>query len=156
MNAAWGGISEENQIAVCISAGHKTTKNITATGYFTVSMATEATAVACDYLGVVSGNQEPDKLQKAGLHPVRSSFVNAPILEELPMTLECRMIRYDPETCILLGEIVNVSADEGILDESGKIDAERLKPIIFDPVRNVYRSVGGAVADAFRAGLQLK
>ena len=101
-----GGISEENQISICISTGHKTTKNILTTKAFTVSMADAAHTAECDYLGIVSGNQTVDKLQKVGFHTRKSEFVDAPIIEELPMTLECRLVSYDSESCRLVGEIV--------------------------------------------------
>ncbi len=156
MNAAWGGISEEDEISICLSAGHKTTQNIVARGAFTVSMATAAQVVSCDYVGIVSGNDEEGKMEKAGFHCVKSDFVDAPVIEELPMTLECRLIGYDEKTCILRGKIMNVSADESILDERGKIDAEKLCPITFDPVQNTYRMIGEKVGNAFRDGLKLK
>lgn len=156
MNAAWGGISEENQIAVCISAGHKTTENILTSKAFTVSMATAETVVACDYVGIVSGNNDSEKMKKAGFTAVKSEFVNAPIINELPMTVECKLISYDSESCILLGEIVNVSADESILGNDGKIDPDKLRPIIFDPVHNTYRVIGETVGNAFKDGLALK
>ncbi len=156
MNAAWGGISEENQLAICISAGHKTTENILKTKAFTVSMATASTVAPCDYVGVVSGNDEPDKMTKAGFTCICSEFVNAPIINELPMTVECRLISYNSESCILLGEIVNVSADESILSEDGKIDIEKLAPITFDSVCNTYRVIGEKVGNAFKDGLSLR
>ncbi len=155
MNAAWGGISDDNQVALCLSAGHKTTKNILAKGAFTVSMADAAHVVECDYLGVVSGNKEPNKLAKAGLHAVKSEFVDAPVIEELPMTLECKLIKVTQEG-LILGEIVNVSADESILDNSGKIDPAKLRPITFDPVNNKYIQLGEVVGNAFRDGLKIK
>ena len=155
MNAAWGGISDDNQVALCLSAGHKTTKNILAKGAFTVSMADAAHVVECDYLGVVSGNKEPNKLAKAGLHAVKSEFVDAPVIEELPMTLECKLIKVTQEG-LILGEIVNVSADESILDNSGKIDPAKLRPITFDPVNNKYIQLGEVVGNAFRDGLNIK
>lgn len=156
MNAAWGGISEENQVAICVSANHKTTENILKTKAFTVSMATAKTVVPCDYVGVVSGNDEEDKMAKAGFTCVKSEFVDAPVINELPMTVECRLISYSSESCILLGEIVNVSADESVLGEDGKIDVEKLQPITFDPVCNTYRVIGKKVGNAFRDGLALK
>ncbi len=156
MNAAWGGISEENQIAICISADHKTTENILLSKAFTVSMATVDTVAACDYVGIVSGNNEPEKMQKAGFTTEKSKFVNAPVINELPMAVECNLISYNPETCILLGEIVNVSADESVIDENGKIDTNLLKPITFDPVYNVYRAIGVKVGNAFKDGLELR
>ena len=136
MNAAWGGISEETEISICISAEHKTTKNIIARGAFTVSIADAENVVACDYVGIVSGNKEPDKIEKAGWHTTKSEFVDAPLFDELPMVLECNLISYDEETCRLVGEIVNVCADEGILGEDGKIDLNKFSPITYDPVLN--------------------
>lgn len=156
MNAAWGGIDYDDQINMCLSAGHKTVKNLLETKAFTVSMGTEEQLTACDYVGIVSGNKVEDKLEKAGWHAVKSEFVNAPLIEELPMTVECELISYDPETCHLVGRIVNVSADESILDEKGKIDPAKLRPISFDPVHNHYLTVGGKVGNAFKDGMKLK
>ncbi len=156
MNAAWGGIDYDDQINMCLSAGHKTVKNLLETRAFTVSMGTEEQLTACDYVGIVSGNKVEDKLEKAGWHAVKSEFVNAPLIEELPMTVECELISYDPETCHLVGRIVNVSADENILDEKGKIDPAKLRPISFDPVHNHYLAIGGKVGNAFKDGVKLK
>ena len=156
MNAAWGGISDDTQISMCLSAGHKTVKNIQARKAFTVSMADAAHVVACDYVGIVSGNKVPDKFEKAGFHATKSEFVDAPLIDELPMTLECTLVNYDPETCRLVGEIVNVSADKRILDENGKIDPVKLEPITFDPVNNAYLKLGEKVGNAFKDGMQLK
>lgn len=115
MNAAWGGISEQNEISLCLSAGHKTVKNILKRGAFTVSMAEAGHITACDYVGLVSGNNTPDKFTRAGFHAVKSEFVDAPLIEELSVAVECRLKDYNPETCILRGEIVNVSVDERVL-----------------------------------------
>ena len=133
MNAAWGGISEDKELSMCISAGHKITANILARKAFTVSMATAEQTVACDYVGIASGNKAADKVAKAGWHTTKSEFVDAPLIDELPMAVECRLVSYDPENCRLVGEIVNVSADESVLDEDGKIDPDKLRPITFDP-----------------------
>lgn len=156
MNAAWGGISDDTQLSLCISAGHKTTANILTRKAFTVSMATAAQVVPCDYVGIVSGNSVPDKLSKAGFHTTRSEFVDAPVIDELPMTVECRLVSYDAESCRLVGEIVNVSADESVLDADGKIDPDKLQPIIFDPIHSTYRKLGEKVGNAFRDGAALK
>ena len=156
MNAAWGGISDDNELTMCISASHKTTANILARKAFTVSMATAEQVVACDYVGIESGKRVPDKLEKTGWHLTRSEFVDAPLVEELPMAVECRLVSYDPESCRLVGEIVNVSADESILDADGKIDPDKLQPITFDPIHNVYRTLGQAVGHAFQDGAKLK
>ena len=155
MNAAWGGICESNQISMCISAGHKTTKNVLARGAFTVSMATADTVAACDYVGIVSGNQVPNKLEKAGLHTTKSAFVDAPIIDELPMAVECKLVSYDPETCCMIGEVVNVCADESILTD-GKIDPVKLRPITFDGMNLTYLVLGEKVGNAFSDGKALK
>ena len=154
MNAAWGGISEENEISMCLSADHKTVKNILHTGAFTVSMATERYAVECDYLGIASGNSVPDKLAHCGMHTEKAAHVNAPLILELPMALECKLLSYDRNTCIMLGEIVNVCADESVLTD-GNIDPTKLKPIALDPVNGVYTGLGAPVARAFHDGKKL-
>lgn len=155
MNAAWGGISESNEISMCISAEHKTTKNVLARKAFTVSMATAEQVVACDYVGIVSGNTEPDKMEKAGFHTTKSEFVDAPIIEELPMAVECKLISYDAETCRMVGEIVNVCADESILTD-GKIDPAKLRPITYDGMNHAYYVLGEKVGNAFNDGNVLK
>ena len=155
MNAAWGGMFTDEHIGICISQGHKTTKNILATRAFTVSMATAEQVVACDYVGIVSGNRERDKVAKAGFTTERSELVNAPIIKELPMTLECEMVSYDEESCHLVGRIVNVSADESILTD-GKIDYAKLRPITYDPVNHHYVELGAKAGNAFSDGKKLK
>ena len=119
-------------------------------------MADAAHAAECDYVGIVSANDVPDKLARAGFHTTRSEFVDAPLIDELPMALECRLISYDPDSCRMTGEIVNVSADERILDAEGKIDPDLLQPITFDPVHNTYRKLGEKAGNAFRDGLKFK
>ena len=113
MNAAWGGISEETEITICVDSGHKTAENLKARMAFTVSMATAGAMTACDYVGIVSGNKEPDKFAKAGFHAVKSEFVDAPLIAELPMALECEVISYDEETCRLV-EIGRASCRERV------------------------------------------
>lgn len=156
MNAAWGGISEMNEISLCLSAGHKTVKNLLKRGAFTVSMADAEHVVACDYVGLVSGNKVADKFARAGFHATQSAFVDAPLIDELAVAVECKLKDYNPETCILRGEIVNVSVDERVLDENGKVDAAKVAPIIFDPFNNAYLKVGEKVGNAFSDGKQLK
>ena len=156
MNAAWGGISEETEISICISADHKTTENILSRKAFTVSMATAKYIAACDYVGIVSGNQVPDKFARAGFHATKSEFVDAPLIDELPMALECALISYDHESCRLVGRIVNVSADESVLGENGKVDVKKLQPITFDPMNNHYLVLGEKVGQAFHDGVALK
>jgi flavin reductase (DIM6/NTAB) family NADH-FMN oxidoreductase RutF len=155
MNAAWGGIFTDDHIGICITASHKTTKNILATKAFTVSMATAEQVVACDYVGIVSGNKEPDKFAKAGFTAVRAEAVNAPVINELPFTLECEMVSYDEESNHLVGRIVNVSADERILTD-GKIDYRKLRPITYDPINHHYIELGPIAGTAFADGKKLK
>ena len=155
MNAAWGGISDSDEISISISSSHKTAENLQKRGAFTVSFATASRVAACDYVGLVSGNKVPDKFARAGFHAVKSEFVDAPLVEELPMALECRVRSYDTETDILRGEIVNVSADEAILTD-GKIDPAKLRPIVFDPVNHDYLELGAKVGKAFSEGNKLK
>ena len=155
MNAAWGGIFTDEMIGICLSERHKTTQNILFTRAFTVSMATAEQVVACDYVGLESGNRVPDKFAKAGFHATRSEFVNAPLIDELPMALECELVSYDKESCHLVGKIVNITADESVLTE-GKIDPRKLRPITFDPINHAYLELGAKVNDAFSCGKQLK
>ena len=156
MNAAWGGVTEEAQLTICVDAEHKTAENVLARKAFTVSMGTAETVTACDYVGIVSGNEEPDKFRKAGFHATKSAFMDAPLIDELPMALECEMISYDPESCHLVGRVVNVCVDEAYLDEKGKVDVAKLQPITFDPVHHNYLVLGEAVGRAFHDGLTLK
>ncbi len=156
MNAAWGGIDYDDQINLCLSADHKTVKNLLSTRAFTVSMATAEQMVACDYVGIASGNSVPDKFARAGFHATKAEFVNAPLIDELPMAVECELISYNPEMCHLVGRIVNVSADESILDEKGKIDPSKLRPITFDPIHNSYLVIGEKVGNAFHDGAALR
>lgn len=156
MNAAWGGISEEKEISICVDDGHKTAENAVLKGAFTVSVADRENTVAADYVGIVSGNNEPDKIKKAGWTAIKSEFVDAPLFEELPFTLECKLKYYDKETCRLVGEILNVSVDEKVLDEEGKLDLDKFKPITYDPISHVYRVLGEACGKAFSDGKKLK
>ena len=156
MNAAWGGVTEEAQLTICVDAEHKTAENVLARKAFTVSMGIANYVKACDYVGIVSGNKEPDKFTKAGFHATKSEFVDAPLIDELPMALECEMISYDPESCHLVGRVVNVCVDEAFLDVNGKVDVAKLQPITFDPVHHSYLVLGEKVGQAFCDVLSLK
>ena len=154
MNAAWGGICDEDRIMISMSR-HRTTENIAATGAFTVSVGTADQAAACDFVGVVSADRDPDKMRKSGFTAEKSEFVNAPLFRELPLTLECELDKI-LEDGYYVGRIVNVSADERILGEDGKPDVRKLDPITFDTVHNRYIALGKTVGRAFRDGLALK
>lgn len=154
MNAAWGCIADMNRIGIYVTHTHKTTANILARKAFTVSMADAAHVIEADYVGIASGNDTPDKLAKAGFHTTKSEFVDAPIIDELPMALECKLISFDEESELLIGEIVNVCADESILTD-GKIDPTKLDPITYDPVNHAYITLGKKVGNTFSDGKKL-
>lgn len=155
MNAAWGGLYDGGRVILCLSAGHRTTENIKKKKAFTVSFADAAHVASSDYVGLVSAKEEPGKMEKAGFHTTKSEFVDAPVIDELPMTLECKLVKINEDGNII-GEIVNVSADERILNADGAIDPEKLQPISFDPVGNTYRVLGDKVGSAFSDGAKLK
>ena len=154
MNAAWGVIHDYGQVEINL-AEHRTTENMRITGAFTVAFADAKHVVEADYVGIVSGNEVPDKVEIAGLHTEKSKFVDAPIITEFPMSLECRVLEITDEMKVI-GEIVNVSADESVLDDNGEIDTEKLHIITFDPVHNTYVELGKKVGSAFKDGLKLK
>ncbi|MDO4650795.1 MAG: flavin reductase family protein, partial [Eubacteriales bacterium] len=144
MNAAWGITTDFKEITVSLS-DHKTTDNLAVTQAFTVSFATEDQVVACDYVGIESGRKAPDKFAKAGFHATKSEFVNAPLIDELPVAMECKVKSF--EDGILIGEIVNISADDSVVTD-GKVDLSKFKPITFDPFNNAYVGLGSKVGNA--------
>ena len=155
MNAAWGGLYDSDLVEICLSAGHKTTKNIKAKKAFTVAFGTADTVASCDYVGLVSGNTESGKMQKAGFSVEKSKFIDAPVIKELPLALECKLEKITEDGNVI-GKIVNITADEKILDENGEICVERLRPISFEPVKNGYYVLGEKVGAAFSDGKKLK
>lgn len=155
MNAAWGGISEETEISICVSDDHKTTANILKRGAFTVSIADKENVVAADYVGIVSGDKVLNKIEKCGWTAVKSELVDAPLFEELPMALECKLISYDETSCRLVGKIVNVCVDERILGDEGKVSLEKFSPITYDPIHHTYCVIGEVVGKAFSDGKKM-
>ncbi len=155
MNAAWGGIYDTNQVILCLSDGHKTMKNIRAKKAFTVNIADAGHVVGADYVGIVSGNEVENKLEKAGFHMQRSEYVNAPVIEELPMALECNLVKFTEDGNII-GEIVNVSIDERALNDKGYPDPAKLRAITYDPICHQYLVLGEKVGMAFKDGEALK
>lgn len=148
MMAAWAGQLDYKQIVISL-ARHKTTENLEQTGAFTVSFADERTVAESDYFGLVSGNKVPDKVARVGFTVTPSPNVDAPIINEYPLTLECRVVSF--EDGMLIGEVVNQSADESILTD-GKVDLAKLKPIVFDAAGMCYRAVGDSVGQAWGSG----
>ena len=156
MNAAWGGQCGRNNISISLSP-HKTTDNILIKKEFTVAYATKDTLVASDYFGIESGNNVV-KIAKAGFHAVQSEKVDAPVFEEYPLTLECRLLKSEEEfgELRIVAEVVGMVAEESILDAEGKIDFDKLLPISYDPTHNTYRVLGENVGLAFKDGLTIK
>lgn len=153
MNAAWGTQNEMDEIVLCL-AKHKTTENLKKTNAFTVSFGTKDTVAISDYFGVESG-ANVNKIEKAGVHVHKSSKVNAPIIEEYPLTLECEVKSFDEATGFLIGKIVGEVADDSIISD-GKIDLDKMKPIMYDSSTSSYRVIGEVVGSAFKDGLKLK
>lgn len=156
MNAAWGCAADMDKICIFVASSHKTMENIHARKAFTVSMANAENVVPADYVGIASGNDAKDKMAKTGWHMTKSEVVDAPLIDELPMALECEMLSYDEESEMLIGKILNVCADESILGEDGKIDVRKLNPITYDSVHHAYLTLGEKVGNAFSDGKQLK
>lgn len=152
MTAAWGGIYDTNQVMLCLAHDHLTTENIRAVKDFTVSFATEKTVAAADFVGTESGRDLPDKVTVAGLHAETSDHIYAPLFAELPMSLECRLNHFTGDG-IVVGDILHVTADESVLTGNGDVDLEKLVPISFDPVNNLYRTAcGRVIGQAFAIG----
>ena len=154
MNAAWGGIVGTDEIIIDLSS-HKTTDNILLNKAFTVSVADVEHMTACDYVGIVSANKESDKMEKAGFTTTKSGFVNAPVINELPLTLECELIDVI-DGSKFLGKIKNVSIDENVLGEDGELSLEKFSPITYDTVHYGYYRLGEKVGNAFKDGAALK
>lgn len=154
MNAAWGGITLEDEITICIDTSHKTWANIAARKAFTVAFGTANTVASCDYLGIVSGNKVSDKVTKSGFTLAKSEFVDAPVINELPLALECNLVSMNEENCNVVGKIVNCAVEESALTD-GKPDAGKMKPISFDTCGHTYRIMGEVVANAFSVGKEL-
>ena len=148
MMAAWAGQLDYNQIVISLSK-HKTTENLELTEAFTISFADERTVAESDYFGLVSGHKVPDKVARVGFSFIPSPNVNAPIIKEYPLTLECKVVSF--EDGVLIGEVVNMSADESILTD-GKVDLAKLKPIVFDAAGMCYRGLGDEVGKAWGSG----
>ena len=155
MNAAWGGVCDYKKISIIIDKSHKTTKNILKRKAFTVSIADEQHVTEADYFGIFSGNEITNKVKKAGLHYVKSKSVDAPLIEEFPLTLECRLISYDEQTERIIGEVINTVIDESILTDN-KIDLSKFSPITYDSMNHDYITLGKKVGKAFSDGKRLQ
>lgn len=154
MNAAWGGICGHNRIMFDLGS-HQTTDNILKTGAFTVACGDSEHVTECDYVGIVSARDVPDKLKTAGFETIKSDYVNAPVITNLPVTLECKLDKVI-DGSIFIGEIINVSADEKYLGEDGLPNLSKFTPISFEPVHHKYNVTGETLGNAFSDGNRLK
>lgn len=157
MNMAWGGVCAENMVALNIDEDHKTSENIKKRGAFTLSVADVVHLKEADFFGIATGNKMADKFERTGLHAVKSTRVDAPVIEEFPLTLECKVaeLQHTSYGFRVLGEIVNVLADERVLDEQGKVVPEKLGAFVFDQFRNGYYAIGEKVGQAWKSGAEL-
>ena len=157
MNAAWGTMQERNTVVLNLTESHKTVKNIKARGAFTVSIADADHVVEADYFGVVSGNNTNDKFARSGLTASKAETVDAPVINEFPLCLECEFIEYQNNEygCGVIGKVVNVTADEKVMVD-GKIDMSLVNAIAFDPYTHGYYKVTERIGEAFKDGLKLK
>ena len=158
MNAAWGGQWDAKEIMISMGA-HATTENLARCPEFTVAFATRDTMVAADFVGIVSANNDPGKMQKTGWTVQRAENVDAPVFTDFPMTLECRILRKIDESeegYYIVAEIVNVLVNEDFLAEDGKPDVEKMHLIVYDPIHHGYMELGSRVGNAFQDGKKLK
>lgn len=153
MNMAWGGICDENMVALNISESHKTSQNIKERGAFTLSIADIPHIAEADYFGIASGNDTDNKFEKTGMHAVKSSRVDAPVITDFPLTLECKVkeCQHTETGFKVVGEIVNVLADEKVL-ENGNVNPVKLNAFVFDQFQNGYYSIGEKIAQAWDVG----
>ena len=157
LNAAWAQICGMDKIALFIDSDHKTTKNIMETKAFTVSIADVPNMKVADFFGIATGNEMSDKFERTGYHAVRSEFVNAPIITEFPVTLECEFAEeINTENMhAIVGKIVNVSAEESVIGDKDKILPEKVNALVFDQYRSGYFAIGEKVGQAWDAGAGL-
>ena len=157
MNAAWGTMLDRDMVALNLTETHRTVQNIKARKGFVVHIADAKHVVEADWFGVVSGNKEPEKFAKSGMTYVKSDLVDAPVINELPIALECEFIEYQNDSTGLgvIGKVLRTSVEEAHMKD-GKVDIDSLEAIAFDPYTHGYYKVGGRVGDAFKDGLKLK
>ena len=157
MNAAWGSMQARGHVVLKLTETHKTVENIKARGAFTVSIADAAHMVEADYLGIESGNDVPDKFERSGMTASKTEHVDAPIINEFPLCLECEFIEYQGGEygCGVIGKVVNVTADESVL-VNGQLDMSLVNAIAFDTYTHGYYKVTERVGEAFQEGLKLK
>lgn len=156
MNMAWGGICDNNKVALNITESHKTSQNIKERMAFTISVADISHLEESDFFGTASKNKMTDKFERTGMHARKSDLVDAPVIEEYPITLECKVdkIQKDEDGFRVVGEILNVLANEDVLDEKGKVDPTKLNAFVFDQFQNGYYKIGEKVGTAWKSGMK--
>ena len=157
MNVAWGQICDEDKIILFIGEGKKTWLNIQESKAFTVALADRAHMDVADFFGIASGNKIDDKFERTGYHAVKSDKVHAPIIEEFPLVMECELLEFLHSDYVdgIVGRIVNVKAEEAVLNDKDKVEPEKLNAILFDQFRNGYYAIGEKVGKAWNAGAGL-
>ena len=157
MNVAWGQICDDDKIILFIGKGKRTWLNIQASRAFTVALADEAHMDVADFFGIASGNKISDKFERTGYHAVKSDRVNAPVIEEFPLVMECELLEFLHTDFVdgVVGKIVNVKAEEAVLDERGRVDPARLRALTFDSFGSGYYVTGEKVGRAWNAGMKL-
>ena len=153
MNAAWGTMFERDQVVLNLTETHKTVKNIKERKAFTVSIADSKHVVVADYFGVVSANNTPNKFENSKLTATKSENIDAPIINEFPICMECEFIEYGD--CGVIGKVINTSVDVNAMN-GDKVDIEKVSAIAFDPYTHGYYTVTKRVGNAFKDGMQLK
>ena len=157
MNAAWGTMIDRNIVGLNLTESHKTVKNIKERKAFTVSIADSKHVDEADYFGIVSGNNTPNKFENSGLTSTKSENVDAPIINEFPICLECEFIEYQSNEhgVGVIGKVINVTADEKVMNGEN-VDINLVEAITFDPFTHGYYKVSERVGEAFKDGLKLK
>ncbi|MBR2812066.1 MAG: flavin reductase family protein [Solobacterium sp.] len=157
MMMAWGGICDTNMVALNLEASHKTVANLRKRNAFTLAIPGTDTLVESDYFGIASSNKVKNKFERTRLHASQSAHVDAPVIEEYPITLECKVYDFQkqPYGLRVLGEIVNVLVDEKVLDENGKVDVSKVNAFAFDQINNGYYAIGEKIGTAWNAGVPL-
>lgn len=154
MNAAWGMISAMDKITLFIEENHKTTKNIRDLKAFTVSIADKEHMAVADFFGIVSGNKMKDKFERSGCHAEKSKHVNAPVIEEFPVVMECELLEIVETENLhaIVGKIVNAQADEKVLTRKGVVSTTKFKALAFNQLQNTYHTLGRKVGKAWHEG----
>lgn len=157
MNAAWGGIYDDDKVVLALSPGHKTSANIRARRAFTLSVADKAHMTEADYFGIATGNKSTDKFAKSGLTAEKSSKVDAPVVTDFPITVECEVtdLIEEPETLHVIGRIKDVLVKDEILDDKGKVDITKAGALIYDTFSSSYYTIGEKAGRAFHEGAAL-